>query len=106
MVTFQVKVSCTGKIHPLAKVYLAKARFQDEEAKTKDGRKEIQIREKDLKEAAGPCWLPYDILYKKISRLQISTGKEPMTWMILKPMKNTKPTWTGMSGERRWADKQ
>lgn len=65
MVTFQVKVSCTGKIHPLAKVYLAKARFQDEEAKTKDGRKEIQIREKDLKEAAGPCWLPYDILYEK-----------------------------------------
>lgn len=65
MVTFQVKVSCTGKIHPLGKVYLAKARFQDEEAKTEDGRKEIQIREKDLKEAAGPCWLPYDILYEK-----------------------------------------
>lgn len=65
MVTFQVKVSCTGKIHPLGKVYLAKARFQDGEAKTEDGRKEIRIRAKDLKEAAGPCWLPYDILYEK-----------------------------------------
>ena len=65
MVTFQVKVSCTEKIHPLGKVYLAKARFQDEEGKTEDGRKEIHIREKDLKEAAGPCWLPYNILYEK-----------------------------------------
>lgn len=63
-VTFQVRVSCKGGIHPLGKTYLKRAKTcSTYDSGETEERQEFSFREDDFQKAVSTRWLSYSDLY-------------------------------------------